>query len=307
MAGKPGGLGRGLGALIPKASAVAAAAGDPRPEPAAPPSEVRRVPVGSVRTGVWQPRRTFRAEPLDELVQSVRERGVLQPLLVRAAGDGFELIAGERRLRAAVAAGLAEVPVRLMAVSDREALELALIENLQREDLDPIEEAEGYRMLAERFQLTQEQVAERVGKGRASVANALRLLGLPDPVRSMIEDGRLSVGHAKVLLGLSIPLEMESLARQSVKEGWSVREIEKAVERIRRGPRRRRSAQSDVPAPHVKDIEERLKQKLGSAVRITPSRTLANGRKAKGRIEIEFYTGDDLDRLMLILGLTEEF
>jgi ParB family chromosome partitioning protein len=244
---------------------------------------------------------------LDELVQSVRERGVLQPLLVRAAGEGYELIAGERRLRAAVAAGLAEVPVRTMAVSDREALELALIENLQREDLDPIEEAEGYRMLGERFQLTQEQIAERVGKGRASVANAMRLLGLPEAVRVMLEDGRLSVGHAKVLLGLSIPQEMESLARQSVKDGGSVRDLERAVDRLRRGPRRRRSALPDVPAPHVRDIEDRLKQKLGSSVQITPSRTLANGRKASGRIEIEFYSADDLDRLMLILGLTEEF
>lgn len=307
MAARPGGLGRGLGALIPKASAVAAAAGDRRPETASPDSEVRRVPVGSIRTGVWQPRRTFRPEPLEKLVQSVRERGVLQPLLVRAAGGGYELIAGERRLRAAVAAGLAEVPVRLMAVSDREALELALIENLQREDLDPIEEAEGYRMLGERFQLTQEQIAERVGKGRASVANAMRLLGLPEAVRVMLEDGRLSVGHAKVLLGLSIPQEMESLSRQSVKEGWSVRDLERAVDRLRRGPRRRRSAQPDVPAPHVRDIEDRLKQKLGSSVQITPSRTLANGRKASGRIEIEFYSADDLDRLMLILGLTEEF
>lgn len=307
MAARPGGLGRGLGALIPRANAVAAVAGDPRPETAAPESEVRRVPVGSIRTGVWQPRRTFRPEPLAELIQSVRERGVLQPLLVRAAGEGYELIAGERRLRAAVAAGLAEVPVRLMAVSDREALELALIENLQREDLDPIEEAEGYRMLGERFHLTQEQIAGRVGKGRASVANALRLLGLPEAVRVMLEDGRLSVGHAKVLLGLSVPQEMESLARQSAKEGWSVRDLERAVDRIRRGPRRRRSAQPDVPAPHVRDIEDRMKQKLGSAVHITPSRTLANGRKASGRIEIEFYSADDLDRLMLILGLTEEF
>ena len=306
MASKPGGLGRGLGALIPKASAVAAAA-EPRAEPDAPPSEVRRIPVGSIRTGVWQPRRAFRPEPLDELVQSVRERGVLQPLLVRAAGDGFELIAGERRLRAAVAAGLADVPVRVMAVSDREALEIALIENLQREDLDPIEEAEGYRMLGERFQLTQEQIAERVGKARVSVTNALRLLGLQEAVRVLLADGSLSVGHAKVLLGVTVGPEQEQLARQCVKEGWSVRELERMITRTQRSGRRRRAAQPDIPATHVRDVEERLKQKLGSAVRITSSRTLANGRKASGRIEIEFYTNDDLDRLMLILGLTEEF
>jgi len=265
------------------------------------------VPLASIQAGRWQPRRQFAPEALEELAASIRNHGVLQPLLVRAAGDGYELIAGERRYRAAVAAGLSEVPVRVMQVSDVEALELALIENLQREDLDPIEEAEGYRALAERFHLTQEEIAERVGRSRAAVANSLRLLALPDSVRAMLQSGTLSVGHAKVLMGLELPAEQEQLARECVAREWSVRELEREVARRLRGPRRRRNATPDVPEVHLRDIEERLKQKLGSPVRITPSRTLTGGKKSPGRIEVEFYSPDDLDRLMLILGVSEDF
>ncbi|MCX7817789.1 MAG: ParB/RepB/Spo0J family partition protein [Kiritimatiellae bacterium] len=299
MTTRPGGLGRGLGALIPRAER----------EPAAAESggHTKMVPLGAIRSGRWQPRREFSPAQMDELAASIRAHGVLQPLLVRPAGEGYELIAGERRYRAAVAAGLSEVPVRVMEVSDVEALELALIENLQREDLDPIEEAEGYRALGERFQLTQEQIAVRVGRSRAAVANALRLLTLPEGVREMLRSGALSVGHAKVLLGLPIAAEQEQLAGECVRRGWSVRELEREVARRQRGPRRRRAASPDVPEVHLRDVEERLKQKLGSPVRITPSRTLAGGRKAPGRIEGEFYSADDLDRLMLILGLSEDF
>ncbi len=311
MSAKSGGLGRGLGALIPRASGVAAhapVAPSAAGASAAPSAEgVRRVPIASIRNGPWQPRKEFRAEALDELVRSVREHGILQPLLVRPAGEVYELIAGERRLRAASAAGLTEVPVRVLEVGDREALELALIENLQREDLGPIEEAEGYRLLADRFALTQEQIAERVGKSRAAVANSLRLLTLPPAARALLEQGALSVGHAKVLLGLTIAAEQEDVARRCAAQGWSVRELERVTARMTRGPRRRRAATPDVPEVHLRDIEERLKEKLGSPVRLTPSRTLAGGRKAAGRIEIEFYSADDLDRLMLILGLSQEF
>lgn len=308
MSTRRGGLGKGLGALIPKAGTVAANVTPAPMEPAAPgSSDVRYVAVAKIQRGSWQPRRQFHSDTLDELVQSVREHGVLQPLLVRPAGEEFELIAGERRLRAAIAAGLSEVPVRVIVAADREALEMALVENLQREDLDPIEEAEGYRALAERFSLTQEQIAERVGKSRAAVANAVRMLTLPDNVKTMLQQGTLSAGHAKVLLGLSIPGEQEDLARRCVAQGWPVRELERVVARLLRGPRRRRAAASDIPEVHLKDIEERLKQKVGSPVRVTPSRTLSNGRKGAGRIEIEFYSPDDLDRLLLILGISEDF
>ncbi len=305
MTTRPGGLGRGLGALIPRGGGTDATASTA--ERSASGGGANTVPVASIQTGRWQPRRQFAPEALEELTASIRAHGVVQPLLVRPMGEGYELIAGERRYRAAVAAGLAEVPVRVVEVSDVEALELALIENLQREDLDPIEEAEGYRALSERFHLTQEQIAERVGRSRAAVANSLRLLTLPESVRGMLQSGTLSVGHAKVLLGVELAPEQERLARDCAAKGWSVRELEREVAKRQRGPRRRRSTAPDIPEVHLKDLEERLKQKLGSPVRIEPSRTLAGGRKAPGRIEVEFFSADDLDRLMLILGVSEDF
>ena len=308
MAAKHGGLGRGLNALIreaaatatPPAPAEAAAAAD------APDGGIRLVPVERIRAGRWQPRHQFRPEAMEELVASIRERGVLQPLLVLAAGDVFELIAGERRLRAATAAGLREVPVRLMVVDDRGALEMALVEKLQREDLDPIEEAQGYASLLTQFRLTQEQVSERVGKARATVANALRLLELPDAVKDLVREGRLSAGHAKALLALAIPAEREALARRAVKEGLSVREVERDVARVARGPRVRRASRDDVPADHAKYLEERLRERLGTGVRVESSRTFADGRKARGAVTIEYYSADDLDRLMVILGVSND-
>jgi len=276
--------------------------------PESPPArgEIERIPIARIRAAGWQPRRHFRVEALSELVESVRAHGILQPLLVRAVGDGFELIAGERRLRAAAEAGLAEVPVKIMEVDDRGAMELALIENLQREDLDPIEEAEGYRQLAERHGLTQDEIAQRVGRARATIANALRLLSLPEAVRELIASGALSVGHAKALLGLAIPEEQTALARRAVREGLSVRELERIVARAARPKRVRRPAASDVPEALLRDVTERLQRKLGAAVRVTPSRALASGRRARGEIAIEFYTADDLDRLLVILGVSDE-
>ena len=244
-------------------------------------------------------------EALEDLTHSIREHGVLQPLLVRRVEDRYEVIAGERRLRAAQAADIREVPVVIMDVSDRGALELALIENLQREDLNVIEEAEGYRTLAEKFEMTQEQIAQRVGKGRATVANALRLLDLPDAVKQKVAEGALSPGHAKVLMGLTIPREQELLAERVVKEGLSVRALEKVVARLRRLPKKPRAQRSDIPEEHLQYLLERLHQHLGTAVRITPCRTLANGRKAKGHLTIDFYTNEELDRLLTVFGLTD--
>jgi ParB family chromosome partitioning protein len=276
----------------------------------APPAEGDRggstgVPLSAIRRSPWQPRHHFEESSLAELVQSVRERGVLQPLLVRRAGDGFELIAGERRLRAAQEAGLKEVPVVIMEVSDREALELALVENLQRDDLNLIEEAEGYRTLAEKFQLTQEEISQRVGKARTTVTNALRLLELPDTVKRAVAERLLSPGHAKALLGLDIPQEREALANRIVAEGLSVRTVERIVARLRKGPRKGRAEKSDIPADHLKFLLDQLHQRLGTSVRITPSRTLANGKRVKGSIEIDYFSGDDLDRLLVILGVSD--
>ncbi len=295
------GLGRGLGALIDDGAPRVAAPVDAAKAPGA-----LRVPLADVHKAAWQPRQAFEPDAMHDLVESVRAHGVLQPLLVRRRADGYELLAGERRWRAATAVGLPDVPVVVLEATDEEALALALIENLQREDLNPIEAAEGYRMLAERFTLTQEQIAERVGKARASVANALRLLALHPEVRAMVASGRLSTGHAKVLLGLEIPEEQRVLAQRAVQDGLSVRQLEALVDRARRAPRKPRAARSDLPETHVHQLCDRLHQRFGTAVRILPSRTYANGRKAKGAIEIDFYSNEDLDRLLPLLGLEED-
>jgi ParB family chromosome partitioning protein len=293
MASKRG-LGRGLDALIKDGTAA---------ETEAP--GVRRVPADRVRRSALQPRHTFGKQSLAELTESVRERGVLQPLLVRPVADGYELIAGERRLRAALAAGLAEVPVIVMQAGDSEALETALVENLQREDLNVLEEAEAYQVLAERFGLTQEQVAGRVGKPRASVANTVRLLALPAEVKQMILEDRLSAGHAKVLGGLAAEPEQLHYARRAVKENLSVRNLEKLIERASRLPRRRRAAREEIPAAHVADISDRLHRHFGTSVRVTSCRTLANGKRVPGCLAVEFYSNDDLDRILRLLGISE--
>ncbi|MBW7908171.1 MAG: ParB/RepB/Spo0J family partition protein [Kiritimatiellae bacterium] len=316
MAAKPGGLGRGLGALIKDTPPPAApetimpAATPAQAKAASAPAEsaggIARIAISKIRASAWQPRRVFDEAALNELVESVREHGVLQPLLLRRSGSGYELIAGERRFRSAQMAGLKEVPAIVMDVSDRSALELALIENLQRADLNLIEEAEGYRALAEKFNLTQEEIAKRVGKGRSSIANALRLLELPSSIRQLVAEHRLSPGHAKVLLGLEIPAEQELLAAQAVKEDWSVRVLEKTINRLKHGVKRARPRAADIPADHIKYVTDQLHQKLGTAVRLQPCKTLPNGRKAKGTLEIDYYSPDELDRILVILGLSGE-
>lgn len=304
MAAKQRGLGRGLGALIQDASGASAPAESGRGGTAAEPTV--RARVAEIRKSPWQPRHRFEEEALSELIESVRERGVLQPLLVRKLEDGFELIAGERRLRAAQEANLKDVPVVIMEVSDQEALEIALVENLQRSDLNLMEEAEGYRMLGETFRMTQEQIAQKVGKARPTIANALRLLDLPDGVKQLVAERRLTPGHAKALLGLEIPQEQELLARRVVNEDISVRSLERIVAQAKKAPRKQRAAKDDVPLRHLHDLAEQMQGLFGTSVRITPSRTLANGKKAKGVVEIDFYSADELDRLISVLGLQEE-
>lgn len=300
MAAKKSSLGKGLGALIKEVPIDAA--DDARDEA----EGVTRIPVGRIRKNRYQPRQVFEPDALQDLVQSIGEHGVLQPLLVRKDGTGFELIAGERRFRAAQEAGLKEVPVVVMEVDDQGALELALIENLQREDLNVIEEAEGYEHLQEKFKLTQEQVAERVGKGRATVANVLRLLTLPDSIQNDISEGRLSGGHAKVLLGLATEEEQALLARQAVRDGLSVRGLEALIRKEKKPAKKPRAERSDIPAEHVRYLVEQLHEKFGTSVTLSPCKTLANGKKTKGRIELDFYSAEDLDRLLTLLGLNEE-
>jgi ParB family chromosome partitioning protein len=311
MAGKQQRLGRGIDALIKDGSTKVAAATKPVPAKAAaiPTPDaggVREVAVAKVVASPWQPRSVFDSEALTELVESIKVHGVLQPLLVREVGSKFELIAGERRLRAARAALLNKVPVIVIEATDEKALEIALIENLQREDLNAIEEAEGYAVLQKRFSMTQEQVAKQVGKARASVANALRLLELPDGIRKYVSEELLSVGHAKVLLSLESDKEKEVLAKKTIRDGLSVRALEKLVKKLTMPPKKARAEKTDLPGDYLQTLTDELHQFLGTGVRITPSKTLTNGRKVKGSLEIDYHDNDELDRLLTIMGYTSD-
>jgi len=296
MAAKKG-LGRGLGALIKDET--------PADVPVKQEEGVKKVLLKDIVRNSRQPRHVFDESALSDLTASIKEHGVLQPLLVRPAGKGgFELIAGERRLRASTAAGLTKVPVVVINATDGDSLELALIENLQRENLNVIEEAEGYRDLAVEFNLTQEEIADRVGKARASIANALRLLALPEEVQSMLSDGRLSRGHAKALLSLEIEKEQLLMAQRAVEEGLSVRNLEKLIKRTKGVPRKPRVAKPDLPPNHVSYLSDQLHAHFGTSIRVNPCKTYANGKKGKGTIEIDFFSNEDLDRILEILGVS---
>jgi len=292
------GLGRGLGALIKDGTAQPAEAEAPR--------GIRKVPIDRITASAMQPRHTFDEDALSELTDSIKELGVIQPLLVRSTANGYEIIAGERRLRAATTAGVQEVPVIVMDADDGDSLELALVENLQREDLNVLEEAEGYQLLTDKFGLTQEEVAARVGKARASVANTVRLLSLPAEIKQLITGGELSAGHAKLLSGLEIEQEQVMLARRAVKESLSVRNLEKLIQKSRRAPRKPRASRADIPDSHMTHLSDRLHSHFGTSIRVSSCKTLANGKKARGSIEIDFYSTDDLDRILQLLGLGEE-
>jgi len=252
-------LGRGLGALLGGSPVLAPTAPVPAPPPPPAPApapapdprdRVQRVPLDRIRPCPLQPRKDFSAESLRELADSIREQGIVQPLVVRERNGYFELIAGERRWRAAQLLQLPEVPVLVRQADDRAALELALIENLQRENLNALEEAHGYAELAEQFQLTQEEIAAKVGKGRVVVANALRLLKLPATIQYFIRDGRLSVGHAKVILGLVNERDQKAIAERVVKQGLNVRQTEGLVSKLqKRGTRRTPPQPNRSPRP----------------------------------------------------------
>lgn len=262
---------------------------------------VQQIAIDQIEPNRLQPRAVFDEESLEELADSIRQRGVVQPVLVRplnGAAGRYELIAGERRWRAARLAGLTLMPALVRFVSDEEALELALIENLQREDLNPIEEARAYRQLITQFRLTQEQVAEKVGRSRAAVANAMRLLELPEEVQSWVANGQLSVGHAKAILGLTIADEQRLMAQRVLREGLTVRETERLVEQLKGQPTRPgRLGGLAATDPHVAAIEERLRDRLGTGVRVRHTKA------GRGRIVIEYYNHDDLARLLTLLGV----
>lgn len=284
-------LGKGLGALLGE-TAVESVRGEGEPAAAG----VREIRIDQITPNRFQPRHTFHDESIAELAASIAEQGVLQPLIVAPRDGGFELVSGERRWRAARRAGLATVPATVREVEEREMLEIALVENLQREDLDPIDEAAGFRQLLDEFELTQAELARRVGKSRPAIANALRLLDLPAAVREMVKAAELSAGHARALLGLADRRALPGLARETADKGWSVRQLERRVKRENAGPR---EAAAPEPAQELERarLEEELQRNLGTKVR------LHAGKDGRGRIEIAFYSFDDLDRLLARLGI----
>ncbi len=307
-------LGKGLGALIHtpfrRPDATAPAAGSPASPAPAPGEVVRRVPLDSVVPSPLQPRKSLKEEQLGELVDSIREHGVIQPLIVREVNGRYELIAGERRWRASGKLALKEVPVIVRVATDRDVLEMALIENLQREDLNAIEEAEAYQRLAREFQLKQEDIAQRVGKNRATVANAMRLLELCEAVKGLLISGQLSVGHAKVLLGIKDGELQAAAAEQVVRRGLTVRATEQFVSDTTRAGAVPDGGGATTPAakkatarqgsPEIDDLVERLRERFATKVAIH------HGDK-KGRIEIEYYGNTDLDRVLTLLGLTSRY
>ncbi len=299
------GLGRGLNSLIKNGTAPQIPQARPQAQPPAPQAGTTKVLISNIQKNPMQPRKKFDREALADLTASVKDRGVLQPLIVRRLGNSFELIAGERRLRAATEAGLKEVPVTILDASDTESLEVALIENLQRENLNILEEAEGYLMLADKFSLTQEQIAAKVGKARATIANAMRVVTLPEAVRQLIGAGEITAGHAKALTSLEIPQEQELVAATCIKDALSVRQLEKLIKKLKRAPRKKRAEKSDIPPEHVKYLLDKLHAFFGSRVELIPCKTFANGKKSKGSLIVDFFSNDELDRILSILGLQD--
>ena len=316
---KPRRLGRGLEALLSARPAAPPPTGDATAgsedsmaasTASTPGNELQRVRISEVRPNPYQPRKDFRDEELADLETSLKTNGLLQPITVRRApgGRGYELIAGERRLRAAQRLGWDEIPALLRDIDDRMLATLALVENLQRADLNPIEEAEGYQRLMQDFSLTQQQVADVVGKDRTTVANTLRVLQLPASVRRMVQDKQLTLGHARALLALGNEIRIVDVARETVALGLSVRDVEKRARHAQ--PERQQKTEDERPRtrgapagrdPEARRIEDQLRRYLQTDVHLNV------GAKQRGEIRIMFYSNDDLERVLeLLLGTTED-
>jgi len=276
-------LGRGLGALLSSDRTIDLG------------SEPTEVDLDSIVPGPMQPRTHFDEASLESLAESIRSHGIVQPLLVRRRDGGYELVAGERRWRAAKIAGLARVPVIVKEVPDESLLEIALIENIQREDLNPIEEAQAYKKLIETVGLTQEALASRVGRDRSYITNYLRLLRLPEDLQQLVKEGRLSTGHARTLLALSHPDQQRRIARQIIDSGLSVRVTENIVQKMVEGKSTRSAPAPRVVDPNVRAAETKLRRALGTQVKILMS------EQGRGKVEISFFNSQDLDRIYNLL------
>lgn len=302
-------LGRGIASLVSpeltepaSSNAVSSTLDEALPQPRAnTPSRFAVIPITSVRTNPAQPRREFDEAALQALADSLKSRGAIQPIAVRPAEGGYELLAGERRLRAAAIAGLDSLPAVIRPAKDEDLLELALVENIQRENLNPVEKAQAYKNLHVRYSLSHDEIGKRMGEDRATVSNYIRLLDLHQDVLALLSRGSLGTGHAKALLAITDKQSHLSLAQKIVSEGWSVRQVEAAVAQLRKDGESARAIEAKPARPAVNDMEQRLSQAVGTRVRIKEGR-----RRHSGRITIEYYTLDDFDRIVALFGVVRE-
>lgn len=283
-------LGTSLENLLARHKPAKAAAASAQPPP--PSDEILHIPVADIKPSPSQPRLDFQEDAFQELVQSVRQNGIIQPIIVRRSGTSFELIAGERRWRAAKAAGLSTVPAQVRNVDSAKAFELSVIENIQRQDLNAIEKATAYKRLIETFELTQELAAQRLGINRSTMANVMRLLELPSEIQDAVSRGTISMGHARALLSLRTAEEQLTVWRKTEKNDLSVRQVEKLVAKGGVSPRRPRRRPDDNKEPHIRDLEDQLRAALGTKVSIMATKPNA------GRVVIEYYSLDDFDRIV---------
>ena len=278
-------LGKGINALIPEFEMGVSEVGL---------SSAKDLSVDEISPNRMQPRSFFDDKKLEELVASIEEYGILQPVVVQKANSGYELIVGERRWRASKKLGLKKIPAVIREVSDEQSLEIAIIENIHRQDLNPIEEAEAYARLSSEFALTQEMVANKVGKSRAAVANTLRLLNLSEILKEDLVSGKISMGHARALLGLENPKNMEALRKEIVKKGLSVRQTENKAKKLKNDSAEKSNSSTDPKDIFIKDLEKDLARRLGTKVNISP-------KKNGGKLVVTYYSDDDLERIQLLI------
>lgn len=275
-------LGKGLDALIPSLSIQDD-------------DKVIEIPLNQLRANPYQPRKTFDEEAIRELAESIRQHGVIQPIIVRSVLKGYEIIAGERRFRASQYCGNTTIPSVVRTFSDQQVMEIALIENLQRENLNAMEVAVAYQGLMDQFQLTQEELSLKVGKSRSHIANFLRLLTLPDEVKDYVSRGTLSMGHARALVGLKDPATIKQLAKQCIDHEWSVRDLEEAVQQLDRKKQEKPKSTNKKRDPYIEEVEENLRERYKTTVKI-------KSNKDKGKIEINYYSMQDLQRILDMLN-----
>ena len=285
-------LGKGINALIPDFEIGL-------PEPGVSDEQgtiqTRELLIDEISPNRFQPRKYFDDDKLEELVTSISENGILQPVVVQKSDTGYELVAGERRWRASKKAGLKKIPAMIREVSDTKALELAIIENIHRQDLNPIEEAEAYKRLAEDFSLTQEMIAEKVGKSRAAIANILRLLNLSRNIQENLISGKLSMGHARALLGLENSGQMHAMCQEILKQGLTVRQTESKVNRLKKPEMLKLASSMKKKNIFIRDLEKELERKLGTKVEVSP-------KKTGGKLVVSYYSDDDLERIQNLIG-----